>query len=354
MRKGILILALLVFSGMVWAQELTLIGPTHVPTLIPFTFFTDLPPTDQFSEATVYLDEQPAATAYPSGHCAILPEWVGNVLSCTIFDRDPSSTGGLTMVFVHSGFAKGDHRIRVSTTGNTSATQELSIISEDVLGGTTLDSLKASMVDVENRLLQITNSLDEYTITIQNLQLELNTNQQIGESQRNNLQQSLDDARIQLESQQGTIDGLNAQLRAVEKEVAKSFKNPFAGEEEINAQSTTPPPIVPDDDENNPPATGFVVGNNAPLIGLGILIVAGALVLFHFRGRLPSIGKKSGPFFEGSMDALFKGVPSREDSSLTPRRFASISREEARLRNDVETNPPEKVNFSELIRKERD
>lgn len=350
------LMSIFLLASVAHADELVLTAPVQVPTLIPYSLRADLPDTDVFTEASVYLDEEKAATVYPSGYCLVQPEWAGRVLACTTFDADPSSNGGLTLIFAHTGFSKGEHSVRVSTVGTVSETQSLNVISDDVLGGAKLDEIKASMVDVENQLIQIKETMSSYADTISSLQNQLSQNQQLSESQRNELQNLLNQAQAKLEEQQSMIATLENQLSGVEDEVARSFKNPFATGTTATAPADETQPAEVPQEGNDSPLTGFATGGNAPLIGVAILVIACALAFFYFRGRAGNSGGNPGgaAFFEGSVDALFKGTPKQSDEGLQPRKFASISREEARLRQDIENNPPEKVNFSELIRKERD
>ncbi|MEK6902269.1 MAG: hypothetical protein AABX02_01625, partial [archaeon] len=102
-------------------------------------------------------------------------------------------------------------------------------------------------------------------------------------------------------------------------------------------------------------------GSNAPLIGLGIIVMGIALFAFitfsrRKQGGGMSSGRGGGGFFEGNMDALFKSVPgnsSGKAEDMQPHKWAAEGGGEKGLRKDVEDNPPEKVNFGDLIRDER-
>jgi hypothetical protein len=104
--------------------------------------------------------------------------------------------------------------------------------------------------------------------------------------------------------------------------------------------------------------TGLASGSNLPLFGIGILLIAGLIFLFVRGKSNGSFGGNNGgnstPFFEGTLDSLFKGVPS--DPKLSgrpepqPKKWSADSPTEKGLREDIENNPPEKINFGDLLK----
>ncbi|MEK6970756.1 MAG: LPXTG cell wall anchor domain-containing protein, partial [archaeon] len=117
------------------------------------------------------------------------------------------------------------------------------------------------------------------------------------------------------------------------------------------------------DSPSSSPATGLATGSFFPLAGIGVLLAGGLFLFFRNRnraGNTPQLKKNdSTPFFEGTLDSLFKGLPGETKSSERPdpqpKKWSSDEGEgEKELRDEIENNPPEKVNFGDLIKHERD
>src|SRR6185503_19933533 len=102
-----------------------------------------------------------------------------------------------------------------------------------------------------------------------------------------------------------SLENTKAELATVQQQLAPLI----APKEEPVPETGFQIPFVSDFFRPTSPTTGLATGSNAPLIGLGI-IAAIALGFFVFNGRNKggfNAPSKGTPFFEGTLDTLFKG-----------------------------------------------
>jgi hypothetical protein len=319
----LILLILVLFSTQTVALEIQ--APEKMQSYAPFTFRATLPATDSFNTATVHFDNILVATVYPTGTCAIQPEWIPFIIHCATWDANPKTNEGLTAIVTHTGFAKGAHTIAVQTQGSTSEYLTVTLHVIDALDASEKETLDASMGTLTTRVEE----LETYTT---------NTEQKVYETQSELLSVK--------ESTQTALDDVTNRLNIIEKPEPSMLTQ--------NDQQGFNIPFLN--------GTGLVSGGNLPIIGIGILLIAGLLFVFtrgKSNGRFGgNNGGSSTPFFEGTLDSLFKGVPS--DSKLSgrpepqPKKWAADSEDEKGLRQDIEENPPERINFGDLIKQERD
>lgn len=337
--------AFLLLTSMAFAQTMSISGPASVSEYSPFTITTSLPPTDQFSSVQVALDGKTLAIVYPTGQCILQPDGIGFLSSCTTVDKEPASTAGLTLIASHVGLNKGTHSFAVSAIGSSGETESLEI---EASAFTNTEEIAANQRDVEQRLVNAEATVQTQATTITDLQEKL----EIAQNENADLYAKVNVLQSQVNEQDDSLSALQDKTQIVEAEVGRAIKNPFAGNEAPAAATTAT--------TEGSPATGFSLTGNSSWIGL-IVLVALALGLFLFVSRkkggvgsfIPS--SNSTPFFEGSMDSLFKGLPSgpKTDDKSDPQPKKWSSDVEGELREDLDRNPPEKdtkIHFSDLTR----
>ena len=326
--RHVLIFILLVFLA-ISVSAIEIQAPERIPSYAPFTFRAVLPATDTFTQASILFDNVNVATIYPSGACAIDPKWEPFLIHCKTFDANPQNNEGLTTVVTHTGFAKGTHEITVSSQGPQSEHQTVSVL--------VFDALDASVKE------EITAQIGTIQTTVDTLQTDATTAKENAYATQQKLDETTAETTQKIEEIQAKLS-LDEQAKAAAEAEAKAnpgFQIPFL---------------------SSTPGTGFASGSNAPLIGVGILVALALLVFYFTRVRKKEgfgAPTKAAPFFEGSMDALFKGLPgSNTDAKDEPQKKKWSSDVEGDLREDVENNPPErnnsKIHFSDIIQKERD
>ncbi|MBM3282091.1 MAG: hypothetical protein FJY86_01985 [Candidatus Diapherotrites archaeon] len=316
-----IILGVVLLSSVAFAAEIQ--APEKVVSYAPFTFRVVLPPTDTFSQAAVHFDNILVATIYPTGTCAVQPDWIPFIIHCATFDADTKTNAGLTTIITHTGFFPGPHTIFVSTQGSAAETSLFTINVFDAVDEASQTALSMQVGDVNARV-------SELEVESVSAQENIYTNNA-------NLTKAIEQAKTELQTVQTQL----APLITPKEDTQQGFQIPF----------------ISDFFRPTSPTTGMVAGSNAPLLGLGI-IAAIALGFFVLNGR-----KKEGfgdmnkgtPFFEGTLDTLFKGVPSgktnNERPEAQPKKWSSDVEED--LREDIEENPPErdtKIHYSDLTR----
>lgn len=322
-KEILILLILVVFSTQSFALEIQ--SPEKMQTFAPFTFRATLPATDSFNTATVHFDNILVATVYPTGTCAIQPEWIPFIIHCATWDADPKTNEGLTAIVTHTGFAKGPHTIAVQTQGSASEYVTVTLNVIDALDASEKEKIDTSVGTLTTRVEE----LETYTT---------NTEQKVYETQS-----ELSSVK---ETTQTALDDVTNRLDIIEKPEPSMLT-------QTDQQGFNIPFLN---------GTGLASGSNIPIIGIGILLIAGLIFLFT-RGKSNGSfgGNSSGnstPFFEGTLDSLFKGVPS--DPRLSgrpdpqPKKWAADNEGEKGLRQDIEENPPERINFGDLIKQERD
>ncbi len=331
MRTVIILLTLFTLLGSVSALEIN--APDRIPSYAPFTFTATLPSTETFTTSTVTFDGIVVATIYPSGACGVMPDWDPFVIKCDTFDVDPTTNEGLTLIFTHTGFALGTHTISIQTQGMKSDNQTVNLNVFDAL-----DAKEKEAIDT---------SVTALTTQVQTLETKTTDTEAKWYESKAELETKVNENTQRVDEVQSTVGLLNEDYQKRVADSKKGFQIPF-----LSGNN--------DDDSG----TGLATGANAPLFGLAIIIVGIALFAFFTFSRknkgtgFSSGGKGgSGGFFEGNMDALFKSVPGGSSSTkadeMQPHKWAAEGSGEKGLRKEVEDNPPEKVNFGDLIRDER-
>lgn len=316
---GILLLILLASAT---ASAIEIQAPEKVVSYAPFTFRIVLPSTETFTQAAIHFDNILVATIYPTGTCAVQPDWIPFIIHCATFDADTKTNAGLTTVITHTGFFPGPHTIFVSTQGSTAETQLFTVNVFDAVDKESQTALSTQVGDVNSRVSE----LEAQSVAAQE---NIYTNNAT-------LTKAVEDAKAELE----TVRAQLAPLIASKEDVQPAgFSIPFIS-------------------DFFKPSSGMVTSSSAPLLGLGILaaIVLG-LFVFNSRNKKEGFGdvNKGTPFFEGTLDSLFKNVPStksgEERQDPQPKKWSSDVEED--LREDIENNPPEKdakIHYSELTR----
>ncbi len=318
---GILLLILLT-ANMAFAAEIQ--APEKVVSYAPFTFRVVMPATDTFSQSAVHFDNILVATIYPSGTCAVQPDWIPFIIHCATFDADTKTNEGLTAVITHTGFFPGPHTIFVSTQGSAAETSLFTVNVFDAVDAASQMELSTKVDTVDTRV----GALETETITAKE---NIYTNNAT-------LTKALEDAKAE-------IITLNAQLA------------PLIAPKEEPVETGLQIPFISDFFRPSSPATGLATSSNAPIIGVGI-VAAIALAFFVFNGRKKegfNAPTKGTPFFEGTLDTLFKGVPGGKSNDgvaeAQPKKWSSDVEDD--LREDIEDNPPErdtKIHYSDLTR----
>ncbi len=326
MKKVILVFGILLFISS-YSFGLEIQAPEKVPSYTPFTFRAVLPATNTFTQSNIVFDGINVATVYPSGACQMQPDWIPFLLHCATFDANPNSNEGLTVVVTHTGFAKGPHVVGVTTIGSTAERGVASVWVFDALD-------EKALADVNTQIITITEKV-------------------------NTLETDAQKAKEDIYGVQAQASDIETQIN----ESVESIRERLVEWEEKQKQNTGFQ--IPFLSGNNSTGTGFASGISAPILGLGVLGII-ALLLFYFT-RVRKQGGFSGgnktPFFEGSMDSLFKGLPTHKDEvrETQPKKWSSEVEND--LRKDIEENPPEreatslsggKIHFSEIIKKERE
>lgn len=324
--KKILILAGIILFFSTSSSALEISGPEKMQSFAPFTFFTTLPSTDEFSSATLLFDGVLVATIYPTGTCSMQPDWIPFLIQCKTYDADPKTNEGLTAIITHTGFSKGAHSIAMQTQGSKSESQALTINVIDALDASEKEAIDASVTGLETRVgtLETTSTTNE---------------QKIYETQ-SELAQTKAETQTTLEEVGTRLDKIEApEPSLLTQPTTQGFSIPFLS----NPNPTTP-------------GTGLATGSNWPVIGLVVLVIGGMVLFFFARSKQGGFGGgDSTPFFEGTVDSLFKGVPSKDGRpNPQPHKWSADSDGEKGLREDVENNPPEKINFGDLIKQDRD
>ena len=300
-------------------------APEKVVSYAPFTFLVELSDTDAFTQTAVHFDNILVATIYPTGTCAVQPDWIPFIIHCATFDADTKTNAGLTAVITHTGFFPGLHTIFVSTQGSGAETQLFTVNVFDAVDQASQTELTTKVETVETRVgtLETQSVTDKENIYTNNATLT----------------QALEDAKAEIAT-------LNAQLAPL-----------IAPKEEPVQETGFQIPFISDFFRPTSPTTGLATSSNAPLLGLGI-VAAIALAFFVFNGRKKegfNAPTKGTPFFEGTLDTLFKGVPSGKSNDgvadAQPKKWSSDVEDD--LREDIENNPPErdtKIHYSDLTR----
>ena len=315
----LLCLALLVVP----VHAISFYAPARVPAFTPFTFQALLPASENFTQASLTFDGRTVATIYPNGNCQVDGEWIAFALKCDTFDADTKTTQGLTLVFTHTGFAKGNHIISLQSLGPQSENQTVQLEVFEAVGETTTSDLNTLVQEVKDSL----SALQSENISVQ---------------ENANAAQAELGARVD----QLQVDLSNAQqaLQRVQEETAPKpdagFQIPFG--------------------QPSSPGTGFASGVSTPLIGIGVLVVLlGAFFFMRSRkqGGFGSHAASKTPgqssFFEGNFDALFKNAQADERPDMQPRKFASLggtTTGEREVREDLERRPPGKISFGDLLK----
>lgn len=326
-RTSLIIFSVLVLFSSVNALEIN--APERIPSYAPFTFTATLPSTETFTTSTVTFDGLLVATIYPSGACGVMPDWDPFVIKCDTFDADPTTNEGLTLIFTHTGFALGTHTISIQTQGMKSDNQTINLNVFDAL-----DAKEKEAID---------SSVTALTTQVQTLETKTTDTEQKWYESKAELETIVHENNQRVDEVQSTVGMLNDDYQKRVADAQKGFQIPFLS-------------------TDGGAGTGLATGSNAPLIGIGIVVVGIALFAFFTFSRknkdagFSSPKGGSGGFFEGNMDALFKSVPggsSNKAEEMQPHKWAAEASGEKGLRKDVEDNPPEKINFGELIREER-
>lgn len=330
MRFQYVIGLFLLISLAVPANAIDFYAPERVPAFTPFTFQALLPATENFIQTTLTFDGRTVATIFPNGQCQVDNEWIAFALKCDTFDADPKTTAGMTLVFTHTGFAKGNHTITMQSTGPQSENQTVQLEVFDAVAETTTTDLNTLVHEVKESL----STLQNESVTVQE---NANAAQAELGSRVDQLQVDLSNAKQILQQVQ----------EEVEKEPEGLFTIPFGQPNETPS-----------------PSTGLVSGNTTPLIGIGVLIVLVSGFLFWRRQGNRGFGEHSmskspgkSSFFEGNLDSVFKNPGIEERSEVQPRRFASLggsTTTERDVREDLDRTPPGKISFGDLIKDERE
>ncbi len=307
------------------AQAITLYAPERVPAFTPFTFQALLPPTENFTNATLTFDGRNVATVYPNGQCQVDGEWIAFALKCDTFDADPKTTQGMTLVFTHTGFSRGAHVITIASTGPQSETQTITL--------NVIDAIDVQVADDLNALMQ------QLGTSMEGIQSENITAQENANATQAELGARVDTLQTDLSNAKQTLQRVQEEIIPKEN---TGFQFPFG--------------------QPSSPGTGFAVGNSAPLIGLVIVVIAIGAFMFMRKQKQNGMGSGGGnrknSFFDGNFDAVFKNAQlDSENMEPRPRKFATLggsSTGERELREEVERNPPEKLHFGDLIKSERD
>lgn len=319
---GILLIVMLAAST-AFAAEIQ--APEKVVSYAPFTFRIVMPATDTFTQAAVHFDNILVATVYPSGTCVIQQDWIPFIIHCATFDADTKTNAGLTTVITHTGFFPGPHTIFVSTQGSAAETSLFTVNVFDAVDEASQTELSTKVEGVDARVgeLETLSTAAQENIYTNNATLT----------------KAVEEAKIELET-------VRAQLAPL-----------IAPKEEPVQEAGFSIPFISDFFRPASPSTGLATSSNAPLLGLGI-IAAIALGLFVFNGRKKegfNAPTKGTPFFEGTLDTLFKGVPGaktdEDKPDAQPKKWSSDVEDD--LREDVENNPPErdtKIHYSDLTR----
>lgn len=321
---------ILLLSLAIPTQAIEFYAPTRVPAFTPFTFQALLPATENFTQTTLTFDGRVVATIYPSGNCQVDGEWIAFALMCDTFDADPKTTQGMTLVFTHTGFSKGNHIVTLQSTGPQSENQTIQLEVFEAVAETTTSDLNALVQEVKESLTALQN---------ENITTQENTNAAQAE-----LGSRVDQLQVDLSNAKQTLE----QVQAETEKKQEGFVIPFG-----------------EPNDSRSPATGLVSGNTVPLVGVGILIVLVSAFLFWkrqgggegFGGHPPSRTPGKSSFFEGNLDAVFKNPGIEERSEAQPRKFASLSggiTTERDIRDDLDRNPPGKISFGDLIKDERE
>lgn len=330
MKKWIIAFLILLTATVVSA--LAIESPERVPTYNPFTFQIELPLTNDFTNASIQFDNAPVATIYPSGNCTIQENWIPFLLKCDTFDKDPNTNAGLTAIITHTGFGKGMHTITVYTQGNETETITKQLNVFDPLDEETEKQLSNRIEEIKTKTEGLQNDSQYIFEKANQIQIDLNS--------------GIAGTQYSIQTIKETVNKLDEQVNQVAQKLEDGkLKIPFL------------------DSKNNSPATGLIPIGSEPILGMAFLIILSIGLLFIWRKKqegepifeLPSISReKSKPIFEGNLDALFKNVPKEkhETRETSPKKWSSETEEE--LRKEIEKNPPEKINFGDLVRKERD
>ncbi len=322
-RTLIFVLVFSLLLGMVSAVEIQ--APPKAVSYAPLTFQVTLPDTDKFTQSAVHFDNLLVATIYPSGACAVQPDWIPFIIHCATFDADTKTNAGLTAVITHTGFFTGPHTIFVSTQGSAAETQLFTINIFDAVDQASQTELSTKVDGVETRVGTL-------------------------ETQSTTAQENIYTNNATLTK---TLEDTKANLATVQQQLAPLI----APKEEPVQEAGFQIPFISDFFRSSSPSMGLATSSSAPLIGLGI-IAAIALGFFVFNGRKKegfNAPTKGTPFFEGTLDTLFKGVPSGKSTDgvadAQPKKWSSDVEDE--LRDDIDNNPPEKdakVHYSDLVR----
>ncbi len=316
---------MILFSmGIVAALEIQ--APAKVVSYAPFTFRVILPSTEFFAQANVYFDNFLVATIYPSGTCVVQPDWIPFVLRCAAFDADPKTNEGLTTILTHTGFSKSPHTIFVSTQGSQSENQLFTVNVFDAVD-------EESQLAVQTKI----DSTDQRVTTLETENVKT----------QENLYAAQSDLTKEITTTKEKVEKLDLQL------------NPPQTEEPPQPAGFSIP-FLSNVFGNGSPATGLVGGISAPIVGIGIIVAAALAFLFiRSRGKSSSgfggnPSKPSAPFFEGTLDSLFKNVPGKTSEGpmeAQPKKWSSDV--ETELREDIDQNPPErdtKIHYKDLVR----
>ncbi len=317
------ILLLILFSSMsVSAVEIQ--APEKVVSYAPFTFRVELPATDAFTQTAIHFDNLLVATVYPTGTCAVQQDWIPFIIHCATYDADTKTNAGLTAVITHTGFFPGAHTIFVSTQGSGAETQLFTMNVFDAVDQASQTELTTKVEGVETRV----GTLETESVAAKE---NIYTNNAT-------LTKAVEDAKAELQTVQAQLAPL---IAPKEEPVETGFQIPF----------------ISDFLRPTSPTTGLATSSNAPLLGLGI-VAAIALGFFVFNGRKKEgfgAPTKGTPFFEGTLDTLFKGVPGGKSNDgvaeAQPKKWSSDVEDD--LREDIENNPPErdtKIHYSDLTR----
>lgn len=298
----VLIPLVLLLPGLVFALSINV--SNEVPINTPWGFSVELPNSNSFDEAKIFLDSSEIARVYSGGQAVLDPANTGLVVGVHTYDKDPNSTSGLTVAIMHAYVSSGSHTIKVEAYDNGSISEEqsrdfgtfdLSLDDSDL-------ELKVgeARADLDVMINKYDGFLVDFTeitkrVNAVNARLdEVNTQMDGQETKNSTFQQAASD----LTSLQGTVNTMRAEVTSLQERL-NAYDAEFAAKAAEEAEM-----------RENSGLTGLMnlaQANTLPLaIGIIVIIVATVIFALHRSGRL-SMPDFSG--FGGERDPFDSSEP---------------------------------------------